>query len=125
MDQHGKTDGQPTRKGIERVEGDEIIRNIESFVETGEGNAIPECGGMRICESPLVGFASAEDPMYSELQPEGVIGPHHRTPRNRVRGARTVIAYFLPFTREVVKANDRDAMSSTEWYLSRHQRKTT
>ncbi len=98
----------------------EIIRTIECFVEQADGNAIPECGGMRIYDSPLVGFASARDPLYADLQREDVIGPHHRMPCDWVENARTVIAYFLPFSREVVESNDADGMSSTEWYLARH-----
>lgn len=97
-----------------------IIRTVESFVEAAQGNAIPECGNMRIYDGPLVGFASAQDPLYTDLKRDEVIGPHHRMPEDWLEGARTVIAYFLPFTREVVKSNDPGGMSSTEWYLARH-----
>jgi epoxyqueuosine reductase QueG len=99
---------------------EEVVKTIESFVEQAAGNAIPECGGMRIYDSPLVGFASADDPVYAELKRDDVIGPHHHLPRDWVEGAATVIAYFLPFTREVVKSNDAEGMSSKEWYLARH-----
>ena len=98
----------------------EIIGAIESFVDKGQGNAIPECGGMRIYESPLVGFASAKDPLYAELKQEEVIGSHHRMPQDWIAEARTVVVYFLPFTRDVVKTNYGEDMSSTEWYLARH-----
>jgi epoxyqueuosine reductase QueG len=98
----------------------EIIGTIESFVERAAGNAIPECGGIRIYESPLVGFASARDPLYAELKKDSVIGPHHCTPQDWVEKAGTVVAYFLPFTRDVVKSNEGTGMSSREWYLARH-----
>jgi len=99
---------------------EEVMSTIESFVDKAEGNSIPECGGMRIYDSPLVGFASAQDPLYADLKRDEVIGPHHRIPQDWVEGARTVIAYFLPFTRKVVKSNYTVGMSSIEWYLARH-----
>jgi epoxyqueuosine reductase QueG len=98
----------------------EIVSAIESFVEQFEGNSIPECGGMRIYDTPLVEFASAQDPLYSDLRRQDVIGPHHLMPQDWIEKAKTVIAHFLPFTSEVVKTNDGDGMSSTEWYLARH-----
>jgi len=98
----------------------EITGAIESFVDKGQGNSIPECAGMRIYDSPLVGFASAADPLYAELKRDEVIGPHHRMPQDWVAKARTVVVYFLPFTRELVKTNHGEGISSTEWYLARH-----
>ena len=62
----------------------EVISTIESFVDKAEGNSIPECGGMRIYDSPLVGFASAKDPLYADLKRDDVIGPHHRMPQDRI-----------------------------------------
>lgn len=99
---------------------EEVVRTIESFVRKGEGNSIPECDGMRIYDGPLVAFASAQDPLYSDLKRDGVIGPHHRMPEDWAAGARTVVAYFLPFSEKVVKSNCTVGMSSTEWYLARH-----
>ena len=61
----------------------EIIRTIASFVEKAPGNSIPEYGGMKIYDSPLVGFSSARDPLYDDLKRKDVIGPHHRIPRLR------------------------------------------
>ena len=78
----------------------EIIRTIEAFGEQADGNAIRDCGGMRIYDSPLVGFASAQDSLYTELRRDDVIGPHHRMPYDWVENARTVIAYFLPFRKK-------------------------
>jgi epoxyqueuosine reductase QueG len=99
----------------------DIIKLIEAFVLKGEGNQIPECGGMRMYEpSPLVGFASASDPMYAELKQEGVIGPHHTMPEDWVPNAKSVIAFFLPWTKEIIESNYPEGMSSKEWYLSRY-----
>ncbi|GAB4340738.1 MAG: epoxyqueuosine reductase [Candidatus Abyssubacteria bacterium] len=98
----------------------EIVGLIESFVEKGEGNAIPECGGMRIYDMPLVAFGSAQDPLYSQLKDDGIIGAHHLMPSDWVENAKTVVVFFLPFSKEVVESNYPEGMSSKEWYLSRY-----
>ena len=100
---------------------EELTSIIKDFVSSSARNVIPECDGMKIYDSsPLVGFASALDPLYSELKRQDIIGPHHWLPRDWVEGARTVIAFFLPFTREVVESNYPEGMSSKEWYLARY-----
>jgi epoxyqueuosine reductase QueG len=98
----------------------EITRLISDFTLTDPRNAIPEMPGMAIFEEPLVAFAAANDPMYEELKEEGVIGPHHLSPGLWLPGAKSVVSYFLPFSREVVASNRIEGMPSKEWYLSRY-----
>jgi epoxyqueuosine reductase QueG len=102
------------------VDRKEITDIIKSFMQQHEGNRIPECDGLRIYDEPLVAFASARDPLYEELRREGIIGPHHLMPQDWVENARTVIVYFLPFTKEVIESNYPEGLSSKEWYLSRY-----
>ena len=69
----------------------EIQRIIEEkFAELGRPDLI---------RTPLVAFASAQDPRYEELKT--VIGPWHSLPTDFLPEARSVISYFIPFTREV------------------------
>jgi hypothetical protein len=44
---------------------------------------------------PLVAFAGASDPLFSKLRE--VDSPYHAMHDEILPGARTVIAYFLPF----------------------------
>jgi epoxyqueuosine reductase len=62
---------------------------------------------------PLVGFASAANPRFDELRR---ILPAHLSPEQMLPGARSVIAFFLPFAAWVVEANAREpAMAAPEW----------
>ena len=61
---------------------------------------------------PLVGFASATDPLFFSL-PE-VIGKHHIQPKDLLPSARTVMAFFIPFAPFIVLAN-RGAVVAQEW----------
>ncbi|MDL2264241.1 hypothetical protein LJC31_06265 [Synergistaceae bacterium OttesenSCG-928-I11] len=62
---------------------------------------------------PLVGFASADDPLFAQL-PE-VVGPHHMLPCDLLPSAKTVMAFFVPFTKPIVDANRRTGECAPEW----------
>jgi epoxyqueuosine reductase QueG len=52
---------------------------------------------------PLVGFVAAGDPGFRHLQE--AVTPGHYLPTDLLPGARTVVAFFLPFAPDVVEAN--------------------
>ncbi|OGR10267.1 MAG: hypothetical protein A2277_03515 [Desulfobacterales bacterium RIFOXYA12_FULL_46_15] len=63
--------------------------------------------------SPLVGFASAHDPILETLKTE--VGPHHLHPTDLLPEAQTIVVFFLPFGREVVKASRQWAYVEPVW----------
>ncbi len=52
---------------------------------------------------PLVGCASAEDPLFRRLKE--VVSTDHLMPQDILHTARSVIVYFLPFLRQIGKDN--------------------
>ncbi len=63
---------------------------------------------------PLVGFSSAADPLYSTFK--DVIGPHHWRPEDVLPEVKTLVSFFLPFSKKVVEANRRDpVVPAREW----------
>ena len=62
---------------------------------------------------PVVGVASAADPLYRELK--SIIGPTHALPEDIVPGAKSVIVYFVPFEESIVRSNIAGEESSREW----------
>lgn len=70
--------------------------------------------GLTACyRAPLVGCASASDPAFAGLK--DAVGKNHLLPSDLLPSARSVVAFFLPFTREVVDANRRDPYVAREW----------
>lgn len=63
--------------------------------------------------TPVVGFASAADPLFAQLKQ--IVGPTHALPGDLVPGAKTVVAYFVPFAESIVKSNIAHEESSREW----------
>ena len=55
---------------------------------------------------PLVGSASAADPMFGEFKK--LIHPGHLTPRELLPGAESVIVFYLPFDKGLHKENHRE-----------------
>lgn len=63
---------------------------------------------------PLVRFAAAGDPRFLELR--RAVDPSHMLPHDLLPGARSVVAFFVPFARWVVEANARHRERvATEW----------
>ena len=50
--------------------------------------------------APLVSFSSARDERYARLKT--IIGEWHQLPTELLPEARSVVSYFVPFTKEVV-----------------------
>ncbi len=99
------------------MKNEELIERIADFVAESRDNFIseedaiyPGLAGMKIYEGPLVGFAQAGDALFvTEFKKEGVIHPEYRTPSEWLPGARTVVSFFLPFTKEVKRSNRKQS----------------
>jgi epoxyqueuosine reductase QueG len=106
---------------------EEIIAECENFFagtplnRVTEGIALsPELAGLNMFERPGLGFAGADDPLFSRFQEPGIIGPHYLRPADWLPEAKTVLSFFLPFTAEVRAANRRDfAWPAREWLHAR------
>jgi len=86
---------------------DEIEALIAGFpVDRSPGRAGP-------WREALAGFASASDPLFEELK--RAVSPKHLLPEDLLDGARTVIAYFVPFERSVAVSNVGDRHPSASW----------
>ena len=51
--------------------------------------------------SPIINSASADDPLFEELR--NIVGPTHATPREVLPSARTVVSYFIPFHKDILR----------------------
>jgi len=64
-------------------------------------------------KTPLVGFASVDDPFFEKLPAITHLGHSH--PLDLFPGGQTVIAFFLPFFDDVGRSNAKDRLSSDKW----------
>lgn len=84
----------------------EIITFIEAKVDSANQEDF--------YRKPLVGFSSASDPLYASLKE--VVGSHHLRPEEVLPEVKTIISFFLPFSKKVVEANRHDPVTpAKEW----------
>lgn len=83
--------------------GAEIARfTRESQGDPAEGRGAPWFA------APLVGVAAADDPLFERYRDPAVIGPFHRTPRELLPGAASVVVWVLPIAAPVRRSNRAD-----------------
>ena len=78
-----------------------FISEIVQFVR-GYAEKVPSVTKWK---KPLVGFASADDPLFLKLKE--VVRPSHELPRELLPSARTVVAFFIPFENTLQKENNQ------------------
>lgn len=62
---------------------------------------------------PLIGYAKADDPIFFELKK--AVSPEHLLPQDLLKGVRSVLAFFLPFQKEIILNNRNGSSASREW----------
>lgn len=81
---------------------------------------VPGIGSTELFEQPIIGFASAEDKLFERYKETEVIGPVFLSPEEWLSGAKTVAAFFFPFS-EAVRSSNRETSDqpSTLWLYGR------
>jgi epoxyqueuosine reductase QueG len=88
----------------------EIINEITSFVTAEDKNT----GVLRNrWRTPLVGFADAQNPEFLKLRE--IAHPQHVMPWEVIPDAKTVLAYFVPFSEWIGRSNRGEGLASAEW----------
>ena len=91
-------------------------KTITTAIETFVAGRMHGQGARTRWGAPLVGFAAADDPLFAQLKE--AVRPSHVIPGELLAGARTVIAYFLPFSREIPLSNRQEHHPSREWAVA-------
>lgn len=86
----------------------------------GNRVTLPGGGELIIYEEPLIGFGSAEDELFACYKNPEIIGTMFWTPQEWLPEAKTVVAFFFPFTDAVRKSNLENATDpSVQWLYGR------
>jgi epoxyqueuosine reductase QueG len=87
-----------------RLKAGDLTAFLRDFILNDPRNRLPEYDHVPIFDPPLVGVASAGDPLFEKLAEPGVVGPIHTLPRYWLPEAASVVSYFLPFSKEIKRA---------------------
>jgi epoxyqueuosine reductase QueG len=104
-----------------------IKNTITHLVLDAPENRLIDFGGLPIFDTPLVGVADGDDPLFKKfqkvvsfrhLQPREYL--HRIFPRNTDLAHVSVIVWVLPFTMEIRRSNRKKTMPSRRYSLSRN-----
>lgn len=95
------------------ISPEEVRQYIEHIVKTDFRNALPEGDNYPIWGSPVVGVASARDPVFKRFQDPEVVGPGHRLPQEWLPGAQSIISFFLPYSEQIVGSYKKESRYSS------------
>jgi epoxyqueuosine reductase len=93
----------------------ELKNKIENIIKEAAANPDTETR----YREPLVGYASASDPIFDEMKK--IIGPHHLHPEEIFLGAKTVVSFFLPFEKDLVELNWKSQEPVKEWIQAKSE----
>ena len=91
----------------------DLKERIEKIIKSAAANP----GTETRYREPLVGFASADDPIFDEMKE--TIGQHHMHPKEVFPEAKTVVSFFLPFEEKLVDLNWKSPGPLREWILAK------
>lgn len=98
----------------------------QQFVEESPFNRVspeealaPGLAGLRLYDAPVWGCADAHTPLFEELKKPEAVGPQFLTPEQWLPGAKSVISFFLPFSKAVKDSNANGQHPSLLWYHGR------
>jgi len=93
------------------------MNDLETFITDFVRRQVAETETETRYRQPLVGFASAADPRFPQLRE--LAEPTHLLPTDLLPTARSVISFFLPFAKEVVRANRAEPRQvAREWAVA-------
>jgi epoxyqueuosine reductase len=109
------------------MDKNDLIKAAANFVENSEENyisrqiAISEhVVGMKIFEAPLFAFASSDDEYFTLFKKSSGMEKHFLLPKEWLPKSKTVISFFLPFSKVVKKESKKDLLwPSEEWLHGR------
>ena len=89
------------------------------FMANSALNTLPDFGQTRIFQSPLIGVASAKDPLFLKLKE--AVAPQHISPEEWLPSAQSIISFFLPFTEAITASNREMGDTSLLWLMGRYE----
>jgi epoxyqueuosine reductase len=105
--------------GFVEMDLDNLAQVAKHFCVQSPLNTVIELDSLRIFDQPLFGVAAADDPLFGELKDANVVGSQHLSPKEWLASSKSVISYFLPFTKRVREANRLLGLPATEWLYGR------
>lgn len=104
-----------------------LIKSAAEFVEKSKDNYISkeiaiseDVVGMKMFEEPVFAFGDADDCFFELLKEKKAVGDHFVLPREWLPSGKTIVSFFLPFSKKVKESNRiQRALPSEGWLHAR------
>ncbi|MCG8484214.1 MAG: epoxyqueuosine reductase, partial [Clostridia bacterium] len=96
-----------------------FFQKAADCLENHPANRIDALDHLILYDRLLIGYGSANDPLFETLKDPNVVGPHYLQPNAWLPEAETVISFFLSFSERVRKSNRAGKLPSIEWLYAR------
>lgn len=90
-----------------------MIKKLEQIIENIVDEQVAALNRPDLFRKPIVSYSSADDSRYIDLK--RLIGAWHAHPTELLPNAKSVISYFIPFTKEVIEQPKRVPYGSWLW----------
>lgn len=86
---------------------EEFMNDCRELFAQCSGNQmeIPDASPIKLFEPPLIGFAAASDQLFKKYKEKEVIGSMFLSPEEWLPRAKTIAAFFFPFSSDVRDSN--------------------
>lgn len=92
------------------------MKNIDSIIKNEIAAMVKNSVNGVLYREPLIGFADADSPEFMNLKK--IIASDHLLPSDLLEGGKSVVSFFLPFTKDLVKKNNDDSYVSKDWAIA-------
>ncbi len=92
------------------------MANIKDIIEKAIKDSVQNNVYKTVYKEPIVSFVDADNELFTKLKE--VAHKDHLMPYELLEGAKTVVAYFIPFTKDLVDANRSHEYVSPRWALA-------
>ena len=97
----------------------EVKKAAREFWRTSDLAVVSELKDLPLFDEPLLAVAAADDPLFKRFREADAAGVRHWLPEQWLSGAKSVLAYFLPFSQAVREANRSAGLPAKEWLFGR------
>lgn len=88
---------------------------IKEFIEDSIKELIVGCPNTKYRE-PIIAFADVEDPEFESIK--SMTHENHMLPKEWMPAGKTIVSYFIPFTKELMEINRKHENVAKEWAIA-------
>lgn len=92
------------------------MTSLNKYIENEIRAIILNSKNGNIYRTPLVGFGSADNPLFEKLR--DIVAKDHLIPEDFIHNAKSIVSFFIPFKQDIIINNMNHSYVSKEWAIT-------